>query len=118
MAYELAHGKLHQTEDEHHDGYRDEECPGGVGVYYVLDGGAGDNHQRAAPHVVCQIFNRYYGAVKPLHPVFHYVCQQHRHNEHHANLIKNERERLPERHLCPVVYEREAYRNEYGRDEV
>ena len=56
-------------------------------------------------------------AVKNL-PVLCDIRQEHRYDQHHAHLVQNKQEGIPERHACTGVYQRETDGDEQGADKV
>ena len=71
VANEASYGKLHDTDHQAEDGNRHQQGDSRIGMHDVLHRRTRDNHQRTAPEIVTEVFNRDDLFVQTMHIVLH-----------------------------------------------
>jgi len=119
-ANKSADGKLHQAEQQAHEGNEDKEKDGGIGVNDVFHGGSRYDGERESPEIKAEIAHTDNPIVKRSQyaPMLCEVSNHHRSNQNKTNTVENNEERLGETNVHIGFYQRKTSGNEGCTDEI
>ena len=115
-----ADGKLHQAEQQAHEGNEDKEKDGGIGVNDVFHGGSRYDGERESPEIKAEIAHTDNPIVKwsQYVPMLCEVSYHHRSNQNKTNTVENNEERLGKTNVHIGFYQRKTSGNEGCTDEI